>query len=103
MEKKLLKFITDNKLEFTEGVRNQNLTILCGFACYLLGLDSELSLNLAKRYLLNALEIFEAKNPKKVEDTDFIEHEIVRLFNYCWDNSYEDFWITDEAKAQYKF
>ena len=83
----LQQFISDNKLEFTEGQRNTNLVILVGFSLY------------------NGNTIGEIKEsiPANSDDLGEIYEEIERLYEYCNKNNYGGFWKTSTAKTQYKF
>lgn len=80
--KKLEKFIKNNKLEFVEGRRNNDITILSGFACYIDATEEEL---------------------KKAIKIPSLDKEIERVFDYAKENDYGDWWTEDAARIEYKF
>ena len=80
--KTLKKFVKDNNLLFVEGVRNKNITILSGFACYIKALPEEM---------------------KKVINNPELDEEIERVYDYAFYNSYEKWWEGEDAKKEYKF
>lgn len=83
--KQLEKFIKENKLEFNSGSGGDvNILALCGYACYIE----------ADEY-----ECFKATKSKDVD----VELEINRVWNYAYNNSYAQFWKTQQARDQYKF
>ena len=86
------KFIEDNKLDLSGSGSelNGNCVILAGFICYVIESDG---LGWKKgNELISELDLnFDA------------EVELTRVFNFAWVNSYEKFWKTPAAKAQYKF
>lgn len=79
---KLEKFIKNNKLEFVEGRRNNDITILSGFACYIDATEEEL---------------------KKAIKIPSLDEEIERVFDYAKENDYGEWWTEDAAKIEYKF
>ena len=86
----LQQFILDNKLKFTKGQRNANLTILVGFSLYNKNTIEEIKDSIPTEYLGEIL-------------TKEMYQEIERLYLYCNKNNYDHFWKTSTAKAQYKF
>ena len=86
------KFIEDNKLDLSGSGSelNGNCVILAGFICYVIesdGLRWEEENELISELDLN----FDA------------EVELTRVFKFARVNSYEKFWKTAAAKAQYTF
>jgi hypothetical protein len=82
----LKEFIKENKLTFTVGERNTNVTILCGYALHI-----EATVEDCK----NAIE-------EKYVSTELFQ-EIERVYEYANNNNYGDFWITETAQKQYTF
>lgn len=83
--KQLEKFIKDNKLEFNGGSGgDSNILALTGYACHI-----EATLE----------DCHKAVNTK---DTT-INDEIERVYNYAFIHNYKKFWVTEDAKKQYKF
>ena len=83
---KLKKFIVENDLQFTEGRRNSDCTVLNGFA---LSFGGTLG------------EVKESIN-KDIYDTDLAQ-EIERVYEYARLNNYGLWWHKEDAKKQYKF
>lgn len=81
------KFITENNITFKDGERNHNTVVCIGFAQHL---------GLSKDKLKEELA-------KQIVKDRFIETEIDRLYRYCEDRKYKDFWSKPEAKKLYKF
>jgi hypothetical protein len=84
---RLRKFIDENKLSFDYGNRNSTVTIIIGFSQHL-GLD---------------LEDVETELEKEIDDDYFIQEELDRLWQYCANRNYKNYWSTPEAKNKYKF
>ena len=83
---KLKEFISNNKLTFTVGERNSNITILCGYAIW------------------NGDSIEDCKNAiPSPQKSGAVNQEIERVYKYAKDNHYGDFWDTEEAKNEYMF
>ena len=80
-------FITENNITFGEGERNASVTTCIGYA---------LHLGLSKAKL-------KAELSKEIKADPFIGSEIDRLYIYCDNNNYEDFWSGPEAAKEYKF
>lgn len=88
-KEKLIKFIEDNKIDFTRGngVFNANCVTVCGFACYL-EFDSH--------YVFQEIWVKESWTNESI-------YELERIFNYVYNNNYGDWWNHPEAKKMYKF
>jgi hypothetical protein len=84
---RLRNFINENNLYFDEGSRNSTIVVLIGFSQHLDLSQSDLEDELA-------LEI---------ENDYFIQEEIDRLWQYCANRNYKNYWSTPEAKNKYKF
>jgi len=84
----IIKFIKDNKLDFTsEGSGlNSNCTILSGYALHLELTFFELCDELAEMTL-----------------SDEAWNELERVFDYAEDNNYGAYWSTKDAKERYIF
>lgn len=80
-------FITENKLNFSEGSRNSNCTVLIGYSQFK---------GLTKQQLKEEIAV-------EIVRDGFIGEEIDRLFDYCKKNNYSKYWKTAEAKLQYTF
>lgn len=92
MEEKLIKFIKENSLSFIgEGSGlNGQCVIISGYASYI-GVQKPL-------IIINAIkEVFREVPSKEVKD------EIKRVFDFALTYNYGKWWLSDEAKAQYKF
>ena len=81
------KFIKDNKLSFAKGSRNTVVTILVGYAQHL---------------GMRKIELLEGVSKQIVHDS-FIKEEVNRLWDYCEENNYKNYWTTKIAKKSYKF
>jgi hypothetical protein len=84
---KIREFIEENNIEFYRGIRNTSITILIGYAQFL---------GLTKEQL-------EEELATEISADSFIEQEIDRLWSYCENRDYKDFWSTEEAIDEYKF
>lgn len=84
---KIREFIDNNGLSFEEGNRNTTVVILIGYAQNL-----ELSQNKLKAELV-----------EEMDNDSFIQDEIDRLWEYCKNKNYKNFWSTPKAKELYKF
>lgn len=81
------KFIKDNKLSFGVGSRNSTVTTLVGYAQHL---------------GMRKIELLEGVSKQIVHDK-FIQDEVNRLWDYCEENNYKNYWTTKLAKKSYKF
>jgi hypothetical protein len=82
------KFIEDNDLNF-EGVGsdlNGNCLTLAGFICYIVVGYSE------GKAIIDSLKL-----PVRAE------RELLRIFDYAYNNNYRAFWDTPQAKELYTF
>jgi len=84
----LQKFIELNKLEFTEGRRNSDLVVLCGYGLYI-GADVE--------DIWNSIPLGINTN------YDELETELDRVFTYAEDNNYGKWWENENNRKAYKF
>jgi hypothetical protein len=84
---RLRKFINENNLSFDEGSRNSTIVVLIGFSQHL-GLS---------------LTDVETELQSEIDDDYFIQEEIDRLWDYCKNRNYKNYWSTPEAKNKYKF
>jgi len=84
---KLRKFIDENNLYFDEGSRNSTIVVLIGFSQHL-GLS---------------LTDVETELQSEIDDDYFIQEELDRLWQYCANRNYKNYWSTPEAKNKYKF
>lgn len=82
------KFITDNGLDFSGSGSdlNGNCVILAGFICYVTIGSS------GGRRVVFGLDL-----PSEAEE------ELLRVFDYAYNNDYSTFWDTPEAREKYKF
>ena len=80
-------FIKANKLSFKKGNRNSTITTLVGYAQHL---------NITKTKLLAGIG-------EQVFTDSFIKEEVDRLWPYCAEHNYKEFWTTKEASKRYKF
>ncbi len=80
-------FIIENKLSFEEGQRNTSIVTLIGFSQHL-GLT---------------IEQLKEELKEQIEVDIFVAQEVERLFTYCKDRNYKQFWKTPDAKIQYVF
>lgn len=90
---KVKKFIKDNEIDLSgEGSDlNGACTALAGFICHVVS-ESEPVHSLVGREIINELSIpYEAHS------------ELRRVFEYAWDNNYENFWVTEQAREEYIF
>lgn len=88
LKERVEKFIKDNKLEFDSygSDLNSNCTILAGFICFVIE-DTHTGSNIID----------------ELPFSDEAIKELHRVFEFAWAAGYEDFWETEEAKAQYVF
>lgn len=84
---RLRKFIEENDLDFNEGSRNTTVVCLIGFSQHL---------GLTRNDLENELIV-------EMNEDSFIGEEIGRLWEYCKNRNYKDYWSKPIAKATYKF
>ena len=94
----IVKFIKDNNLEFTGNGSelNGNCVILAGFICYILD-ASELDSSDGQELINDLYNII---------DLGFsidANAELLRVFDFAYESSYEKFWKTTSAKEQYIF
>ena len=83
----LKRFIVNNDLQFTEGRRNSDCTVISGFA-----------LSLGETEITNIIQaIGETIVASECYD------ELERVFNYAEANGYGHWWGSKNAKKQYKF
>jgi hypothetical protein len=79
------KFIEENKISFEEGTRNNSVTTLIGYALHL-GLDvSDLIIELEDQ----------------IKEDGFIEDEILRLWGYCKDRNYGNWWENEKNRKTF--
>ena len=90
MEKRLTKFIKDNKLSFigADSAVNSSCTIISGFADYL-GIS-------------DWRDVATAISKAEPEAVGY-RTELKRVFEFAYHYNYGNFWKTDEAKKMYKF
>lgn len=81
------EFINNNGLKFTVGNRNTTVTTLIGYSQHL---------GKGKMELKKEIET-------EISEDSFINEEIDRLWNYCANNNYANYWTTAAAKSKYKF
>lgn len=81
------EFIEENDLDFSEGSRNTTVVTLVGYAQHI---------GLKRLELLEELQ-------DEINSDNFIKEETNRLWEYCEDNNYKKFWLSEQAKAQYIF
>jgi hypothetical protein len=79
------KFIKDNELKFTEGRRNSDLVVLCGYALYI-GADQD--------------DVFIAI-PEDVCDEELM-NESDRVWEYAEANNYGNWWQIEANRKTYK-
>jgi hypothetical protein len=84
---KLRNFINENNLSFDEGSRNSTVTIIIGYSQHL-----GLTLNDVENEL-----------KEEINEDSFIYDELYRLWDYCKNRNYKNYWSTPEAKNKYKF
>jgi len=84
---RLRNFINENNLSFDEGSRNSTIAVLIGFSQHL-GLS---------------LTDVETELQSEIDDDYFIQEELDRLWQYCANRNYKNYWSTPEAKNKYKF
>lgn len=80
-------FILENNITFGIGTRNSMITTLVGFAQFK-GLDKDT----LKKELTT-----------EIKHDEFISEEIDRLWSYCKNKNYKQYWSTPEAKLRYIF
>ena len=80
-------FIEKNKLSFEEGNRNTTIVTLIGYSQHL---------GLTKEQLEEELK-------EQIEEDGFIQDEIDRLWQYCFNRNYKNYWVTQDAKDKYVF
>ena len=92
IEKKelLIKFITANSLSFYEGNSslNSDCCVISGYALHLGVHDSE--------------ELMDAIDDSGIT-SDVYHEELERVFKFAQANDYGAYWLTADAKLQYKF
>ncbi len=99
---KVKRFIKDNDLDFEEvgSELNGNCTTLAGFICYVL---AEARPKITKPYT-------HAK--EKDDGFEIIDNlrlpleanrELHRVYDYAFENCYENYWKTEEARDKYIF
>lgn len=95
MKEIILKFIEDNSLDFsgTGSELNSNCVTLAGFVCFVN--NDRLSFTTVRD---NTLELLRREG---VNLEAAIEFE--KVLGYAWNNNYEKFWTTDEARELYTF
>ena len=86
---KLVKFLKENDIEFTEGRRNSDSVIISGFCLHI---------------ELEDLDEIKKAIENNCEDAhwNFIE-EFLRVYYFARSSNYGAFWETEEAKKLYKF
>lgn len=84
---RLRNFINENNLSFDEGSRNSTVTIIIGYSQHL-----GLTLNDVENEL-----------KEEINEDSFIYDELYRLWDYCKNRNYKNYWSTPEAKNKYKF
>ena len=82
----LEKFIKDNGLEFTEGRRNSDLVVLCGYALYIEATSDDCVTAISD-------EVFDAE----------IMNELDRVYDYAEANHYGNWWKIETNRNTYKF
>jgi hypothetical protein len=91
---KVKKFIKDNGIDLSGSGSDLNsaCTALAGFICHVIMSDDG-----AVEYGRGTTIISELKLdiPARIE--------LERVFEFAWDNNYEEFWDTDQAKEEYVF
>lgn len=88
MKEKLVKFIKDNNLKFTEGRRNSDCVIISGYALHL---------------GVNDPNVIEKAIEFALDNTDDYYEELCRVLDYAQDHNYQEFWKKEEAKKLYKY
>ena len=86
MKEKLKEFIKNNDLTFSEGERNTNITILCGYAL-----------------AIGESTMACKKSIPKEQSTAEVNKEIERVYHYADTHNYANFWSTEGARKQYIF
>jgi hypothetical protein len=84
----LKRFIVDNNLQFTEGRRNSDSTIISGFA-----------LHIGETEITNIEQAIE----EAIVEPDEYYDELEKVFEYAKNNNYHQYWTSKDAKKQYKF
>lgn len=83
----LQKFIELNKLEFTEGRRNSDLVVLCGYGLYI---------DATKEDIWDSI-------PEGIDgDYDELDTEFSRVFDYAEVNRYGNWWDIESNRKSYK-
>lgn len=90
MQRKLEQFIKDNSLEFTEGRRNSDAVVICGYALYLGVSDVDT--------IKDAMNIV---FPPSIW-ADNLGIELDRVFNFAKANNYGKWWEKEENRKTYK-
>jgi hypothetical protein len=83
----LREFIEKNNITFEEGKRNTSIVTIIGYSQYL---------ELCKADLLETLR-------EEILKDSFISEEIDRLWDYCYNRKYRNWWKTELAKSLYKY
>jgi len=81
------EFIENNGLSFEKGNRNTTVVTLVGYAQHL---------NITENKL-------KAEIVDQIDNDSFIGEEISRIWDFCKNKNYKDFWSTPKAKELYKF
>ena len=81
---KLEQFIKNNNLTFKVGRRNNDITIVCGYA---------LHNNCSEEDIIKAIN----------SNDSIIKEEVKRVYDYAKKHDYGNFWETEEAQNLYKF
>ena len=80
-------FIEKNELSFEEGNRNTTIVTLIGYS----------------QHLILTKEQLEEELKEQIEEDGFIQDEIDRLWQYCFNRNYKNYWVTQDAKDKYVF
>ncbi len=83
--KQLQKFIKDNGLQFTEGRRNSDLVVLCGYALYVEATDEDVWDSIPE-----------------IGKTPDVNSELDRVWSYAQTNNYGSWWETEANRKAYK-
>jgi hypothetical protein len=81
------KFIENNNLSLKEGTRNTDIVTLIGYSQHLGLTKKDLEISLMN----------------EIEEDNFIQEEIDRLWEYCNNRNYKNYWSKPETKLIYKF
>jgi len=82
----LQKFIKENGLQFTEGRRNSDLVVLCGYALYIEATSDDCAESI----------------PNEVCDSELM-NELDRVYEYAENNNYGKWWKVHANRNTYKF